>query len=124
MADDLDEMDMEDINMDEISIPLPLLGHNTQGTEKKTLTLNKAVSFGPSQENQNQERVLNSPAAMIKSKNNMFGIGSAKQSIKGTSIASFLQNKIRPSTLKDINSLSASATAFLGGNSFTMKNNK
>mmetsp|Transcript_22819 Transcript_22819/g.20294 ORF Transcript_22819/g.20294 Transcript_22819/m.20294 type:complete len:176 (-) Transcript_22819:92-619(-) len=122
--DDMDDMD----DLDNFDLPVPKLGLTTQTTEP-SLQLLKNVSFGPVRETSgNPKMSFNPPISMKKVVNSSFGedkslpnFGGEKstQPLKGSSIASFLKESLKPSTLKNFNGISASATAFLSSNPFT-----
>ena len=108
-----DDMDMDDLDMDNFDIPLPTMGKSTV-TSTPSLSLNRNVSFGPAVINSNTpEKKLDQPKIEDKNEKNIFTSPPPLSGKKGPSIASFLKENIKSSTMDVFKGMSATASLLM-----------
>lgn len=101
-------MDFENLNL-----PPPKMGKSTATTDLQ-LSLNRNISFGPAKiANSAPEKKLDQPKIEDKNQNNIFTSPPPLSGKKGPSIASFLKENIKSSTMDVFKGMSASASLLM-----------
>jgi hypothetical protein len=119
-SDDMD-LDLDDMDLDSLNIPLPSMGKNTAATDP-SLSLHKYMSFGLTKPTaRSPEKKLDQSKIEDKNLNNIFTAPLPVPKKKGPSIASFLKDNIKSSTMNVFKGMSATAPLLMTPSQMTLK---
>lgn len=106
-------MDLDDMDFENLNLPPPLMGKGTAATDPSP-SLNRNISFGPAKNAiSTPEKKLDQTKIEDKIQKNVFTSPPPLAGKKGSSIASFLKENIKSSTMDVFKGMSASASLLM-----------